>query len=160
MPTLEGGTNAAPSPCSGAGRSTVRVQLMTLGLNVAPVIRLNEIGDVAPVAVCTVMPEVLGTPFGTEVTIYESVQSLIESAIVAWIGVPPLPVKNTFPCFASPKALPSISTVMPTRPVGFVTPLTLVMIGATAWNAASSVSAPPSRLTTRTRSEEHTSELQ
>jgi hypothetical protein len=46
----------------------VRVQLITLGLKVAPVMRLKAIDAVVPVAVWTVIPEVFGVPDGTVVT--------------------------------------------------------------------------------------------
>ena len=58
----------AASPCSGCGSAEVCAQVMTLGLNVAPLIRLKEMTELVPVAVCTVICELFAVPDGTAVT--------------------------------------------------------------------------------------------
>jgi hypothetical protein len=131
----------------------VVVQLIRLGLNVPLWINRNSTESVAPVTVSTQIHDVSETPTGTEVTTKSSVQSFTGSAMVASMAVPPVVPNKTRPSLIdgwSPKASPSMITVMPTSPVGLVTPFTRDISGGTAVKALARVSAPPSGLVTTT----------
>ena len=80
---MTAGTNAAPRPCSGIGSAVVAVHAIVLGLKDEPEMSVNVTLPLVPVAVCTLICDVLVTPCGTVVTMKRSVQSFAESAIVA-----------------------------------------------------------------------------